>query len=333
MTGSFLISGAGGLGVQLGSDTRFNVVNAGSSATISAPINGAFSLIKQGAGTLVLSGANTATGFTLIEGGTLDAASATSIASGNIAISNDAVLRTSGTLENTIETRPGASGIAGSAQIVAPTGSTLTLTGFIRHASTGTLTFGSASDTGTIVADTFGAFTAHEKSYQLAGGTLRFANANSASNLLSFPALFGTGKTSIDAGAVLDTGGFHTVIGSLDLDGGIIRSSTGALDLEVSISHATTATQNGVFQGTSSSDQVQLNVYTSLNLSQTNFVNWTTGADQIIINGLVGVGGIFTKNVEIVGSNRSDIITCAHGDDDIFGYMGIDMIDGEMVMT
>ena len=53
-----------------------------------------YTLVKDGAGTAILSGANTYTGLTSVDGGTLVLAASGALSSGNYAINNDATLQT-----------------------------------------------------------------------------------------------------------------------------------------------------------------------------------------------------------------------------------------------
>ncbi len=107
-------------------------------------------IIKAGAGTLTLAGANTYAGGTAINGGTLVAAHATAgndidaLGTGTVTLANGALRSTvTGTLETPLTFS------AGTATIAAATDKTLTLTGFFSIGSGATsLHFGSATDQG-----------------------------------------------------------------------------------------------------------------------------------------------------------------------------------------
>ena len=80
-------SDAGRLNIALGINGNIDVVNSGATLVISGVISGAFSCTKTGTGTLSLSGANTYTGTTTINAGTL-VMSAGSLASTNITLAS-----------------------------------------------------------------------------------------------------------------------------------------------------------------------------------------------------------------------------------------------------
>ena len=95
----------------------------------SAAIQGSASIIKENTGTLVLTGANTYTGATAINGGTLRVtnSSGSATGSGTVSINTGATLSGSGTVSptgaNTVIVQPG-----GASPYIAPTGTnTLTI--------------------------------------------------------------------------------------------------------------------------------------------------------------------------------------------------------------
>jgi autotransporter-associated beta strand protein len=317
-TGIFLLADFH-LAVTLESNTVFNVMNPDSRAIIDANVGGVGTLVKTGGGLLELNGSNTFTGGIAITAGTLHAQNDAALGSGQVTISNDALFRSSGVIDNTIVTLVGASGPGGSAQIAVAGGQTLVLTGLLSHLSQGTISFGSSDLNGTIVASFAGINeTASELPYRIAGGTLRMDNALSAAGLLSFP---GTGLTEILSGAILDTGGFATTISSLHLNGGTIRSTIGALDLTVNHVSNAAIVQFGTIEGSGEVDHVTINASLNYELGAFNFVGWDSGTDTITLNGSA------ISNA-LSGSNANDTINGLGGADLIEGGDGDDLIDG-----
>ncbi|MFM5948851.1 MAG: beta strand repeat-containing protein [Novosphingobium sp.] len=316
-TGTFSITPGFDTRVRLDSDIQFNLINSDSFARVSAPISGFGAIVKVGPGILSLEGSNTFLGGMMINGGLLSAFDAGSLSTGRIALANNGVVRTVGSAANLIETSSGAVGTAGSGQILAPTGGTLTLTGVLSHLSQGTLTFGSATSTGTIIAS-FSSIAENltTSGYTIGGGTLRLDDAFVAANLFSRP---GTGLTKI--AGTLDTGGFSTTISNLDMDGGSIIASAGALIVTVNHSGAGTIAQAGVITGTGGFDGLTVNTTGNINLNGISFSNWNAALDQVTINGSAAAN-------TITGSTTRDTIFGFDGNDTLIGNGGIDTFDG-----
>lgn len=316
------ISGASGLTVRLDSFTYFDVINAGTSATIGAPISGVGGFAKASAGTLYLTGlSNIFSGGLFVDGGTLDAAGDGSLGSGAVTISNAAVLVSQGTVDNSIGTVASATGSVGTGRIAASANQTLTLTGALNHASKGSFIFGNVSDSSTLFPTTIVASfssVAHNatlSSMQLAGGTLKLGTALAAATLFDFA---GSGATSI-TGGILDTGGFAATISNLNMSGGMITSTGGALNLTLNHNSPDNPFQYGSFQGTAGVDLLTFNG--SWVAIASTFSNWTSGVDIIQINGTGGVNNLG-------GSYQADEIWGYDGDDFLFGWGGADTIDG-----
>jgi fibronectin-binding autotransporter adhesin len=83
----------GGTGYSNGAPVALTVGFNNSTTTYSGVMSGPGSLIKAGAGTLTLSGANTYTGNTTVDAGTLELAQPTLASGSTVVISNSAVLR------------------------------------------------------------------------------------------------------------------------------------------------------------------------------------------------------------------------------------------------
>lgn len=314
--GEFEITGIGGLRVDLGNfRTDFDVVNAGTTARLNAQIVGSGTLAKFGDGTLVVGNNNaTWTGGITVNDGILQAGGG-ALGSGNVFLQTGGTLRASGTVTNLI----GVATTGGS--ITAAAGGTATLNGYFSVGTTtlgGQVTFGSATDTGTIIANFSGTEVSTNSSFNIAGGTLRLENSAVATALLQTP---GTGLTGIASGATLDTRGFDTVITNLDLNGGTIRTSTGVMDLNIDDNTAGTTSQSGTIEGTAGTDSVRVDVNAGFSFAGVNFTNWTDGTDTITIVGNAGINGI-------VGSTHRDFIDGGDGNDVIFGNGGLDQIGG-----
>lgn len=315
--GEFEISGFGGLRVQLANETEFNVSTAGTTARINAQIIGSGGLTKLGAGTLQLGNStSTFTGHVSIEGGTLYALNGGALGHGIIDVSNNAILRASGTVTSSVGTVDGATGTAGNGQIMAVAGTTLTLAGNFGHTSNGILTLGNAVDNGTIAfAITAAAWGGG--AFRFAGGTIRIDNAFSGNSTFYGSNITGT---EISTGATLDTNGFQTNVKNLDLDGGTIRSSNGALLLTVSDTTTSVNSQAGTIEGTANADVINIDVLNNWTFAGTTFTNWSA-------NDIIDIDGSANANT-ITGSQFKDVIQGAGGNDMLIGNGGNDNLDG-----
>jgi autotransporter-associated beta strand protein len=318
-TGTFLIESGIGGNIQLASNTTFNVVDAGGRAVLIAPIIGSGILFKTGNGTLDLDSTNSFDGGIRIQGGILDAAGDFALGSGPVQISNNAAFRSIGTIDQTFHTIFGATGTAGSAQFLAANSTTMNLVGALNHLSQGTINFGSATNTGTIIAS-FSSIVDNpdNSSYRIAGGTLRFGDAFNAANLLLRP---GQGLTELTNGGILDTAGFNATISNIDFDAGTIRSSAGALNVTVVNTFTATNQQTGTLEGTAGVDQFVVFADFGFSFAAMTLTNWTAGADLITINGSA-------NDNNLAGSTGNDTIIGYSGNDTLFGVGGIDTLIG-----
>jgi serralysin len=312
-------SSTAGLRMTLASDLLVNVVTAGSLARFDLPVLGAGTLIMSGAGTLELNAANSFTGGIDIIGGILDAVNDTALGTGTVTISNNATFRSSGSVNQVFATNLNVTGNAGSATIAAAAATTLTLTGTLSHLSQGTMNFGSATDTGTVVASLGSILeNATNSSFRINGGTLKIGNAFNAANLFSHP---GQGLTELANGGILDTAGFATTISNLDFDAGTIRTSVGTLNVTVNDIFIAINAQTGTIEGTAGVDQFTVNAEFGFNLSGVTLSNWTAGTDLITINGSA-------SNNTLTGTSGRDTINGFDGIDTLIGGGGIDTING-----
>ncbi|MCJ2089588.1 autotransporter-associated beta strand repeat-containing protein [Methylobacterium sp. E-005] len=233
-------TGAGDAGALTGTSTAgvSGAVTLGANAAIGGTgrltISGAigdsgngFGLTKVGAGTLVLSAANTYSGGTTVSagtlqlnhqtGGTIDAGGTGTITVGDagLAFAQTGTLANQLTLNGTIASRIGAAA-----------GTTTTLTGGFDAQRAPRVVFGSSSDTGTIVLSPGGtASAARSQTYEIAGGTLRAGDTTLGGIFL------GLVGTQIDAGGTLDLNGFTSAIRNLQGDtattGGVLTNAAG----------------------------------------------------------------------------------------------------------
>ena len=201
-------------------------INAAANATISGAINGGFNLTKSGASTLTLTGTNTYTGSTTINGGTLSVAGDANLGVGtiNLGAGNSTLAVTNGgTIDNNLS-------LTGSAalQVV----SDLTWSGAISGNNTlnktgaGTLTL-SATNTAT------GPMTVS------AGTLLVTGSVVSATNVSNGATLGGTGTVgnivTVQNGGTLSPGvsGVNGGIGKLTINGGLDMQSGSILAVQI----------------------------------------------------------------------------------------------------
>jgi autotransporter-associated beta strand protein len=325
--GPTVFSSAFGLNMRLDDELFVNTVNSGTITRFDLDVSGTGQMIKTGNGILELNGTNSFTGGILIYGGLLDAENDAAMGTGGVLIAFLAMFRSAGTIDNDFRTGNLSVGNDGSGQIVAATGTAMTLTGALNHVSQGTIYFGDADNAGTIVASfssiTHNATVSH---FALNGGTLRMGAAYAAANLFSNPVstTFFEGETG--GNGTLDTGGFATTISNLTLKKATIRTSSGALDVTFNGYFTIAGTGGGVtggfIEGTSGVDRLIVNTTSYARLSGGGFLtfsNWTDGVDIIEINGS-------GADNDLYGSTKRDTINGFDGADDIIGFGGIDTI-------
>jgi uncharacterized protein with beta-barrel porin domain len=254
-------------------------------------------ITKTGAGTLVLSNANTYSGGTVIYSGTLQldhATSGTIDAAGSNAIGvttgGTLELAVTGTLGNAIEI----GGVTGGT-IAATAGKTATLTGAFQSIG-GNATFGSTTDTGTVV---FAPGTISPgpplTTLEVAGGILQAGTGNSGLGTLTANSV----TTQIDSGAKLDFNGNSATV--LNLQGaGTLSNGAGA----------TTTVNSGAFSGViAGGGALEVSVSTgpavtpTLTLSGVNTYTGATTVDAGATLALSGAGAIaHSAGVDVEGT-------------------------------
>lgn len=298
-------------------DTKLN-----SRAVFSNAIVSGSEIYKFGVGTLVLSGVSTTSfvGELFVNAGRVEFTQAAALGSVKINLKNSGEFVSTGgnvTINNEIES--GSKFDTG--RVAASAGDTLTIAGILssRTQSTGGFRLGGSVDSGTIILAGFaGDF--NGGGFTLSGGIVRFGTANAAATMLAQP--IGSGVVRVNPGATLDLAGFAATIGNLDLGGGIVRSSTGALRLTINDTSFNVISQSGAIEGTAQADSVIVNVSNNFAFSQSaDFNNWNSSLDAITIN------GSFLNN-QLTGSLQNDSINGGGGDDVLTGGGGVDVLAG-----
>ncbi|MGT1692416.1 autotransporter-associated beta strand repeat-containing protein [Salmonella enterica subsp. enterica serovar Winslow] len=231
------------------------------------------SLIKQGAGTLILNAENTYTGGTTISGGTLVATNVDALGSG--AVTDDATLElnTGGTFDNAI---------SGSGQVVKSGDETLTLSGANSY------TGGTLISSGTLVANNVEALGSGDVTDN---ATLELNTGGDFDNAIS-----GSGKVEKSGDDALTLSGANTYTGgTLISDGTLVASNVEALGTgDVTDNAVLELNTGGTFDNAiSGSGQVEKSGDDALTLSGAN--TYTGGT-------LISDGTLVASNVEALGT-------------------------------
>ena len=306
------VTGAGSKTLTLtGSNTAANTI---SGAIVNNSATNITSLVKSGAGTWVVGGANTFTGSTTINGGTLSIATDTGLgtapvaATANQLVLNGGTLNTSATL--TLNANRGTTINAGGGTIDVNSGTTLTYNGIL--AGAGTL---DKSNTGTFILG--GATTnTHTGDINVTGGTLQIAKT------VANTAIGDTAAVTVATGANLTfSGGVSESIGSLAGGGTVNNSNAAVMTLTTGGSNAST-NFSGVLQnsggalslvktgtGTQTLSGATANTYTgttsindgALNLNKSAGVN-ALGTGAITVGDNTGLAS--SANLVLLASNQ-----------------------------
>ncbi|MBI2814765.1 MAG: autotransporter-associated beta strand repeat-containing protein [Opitutae bacterium] len=239
-TSAFTATGAGSKTLTLtGSSTAANTIQG---AIVNNSGTNVTSLVKSGAGTWVLSGANTFTGTTAINGGTLRIDADNRLGTAPGAATANKLTFDGGTLETTasftLNANRGTTINAGGGTFDVNAGTTLTYNGIL--AGAGTLT---KADTGTLILG--GATTnIHTGDINVNAGTLQIAKT------VANTAIGDSAAVTVATGANLTfTGGVSETIGSLAGGGTVDNTNAAAIALTAG-GNNTSTNFSGVIQDT-----------------------------------------------------------------------------------
>ncbi|MGX5799737.1 autotransporter domain-containing protein [Bradyrhizobium sp. Arg314] len=291
-----------------GSAATIQVDNAVSVVIGSALSDGATgnSLTKTGGGTLTLDNANTYTGGTTINAGTLNIGNMGALGTGEVTLTGGGALNSTvtGDLAN------GVNFVAGSfATVSASTGRTLTLGGRVNMGSGGgaTVHFGSATNAGTVVLDPGGGVIHRASSIAIDGGTLRLGRHGSD---YTQPAA----GTSIASGATLDINGSASVN---HLSGaGIVTNDSGAAATLTAINDSASTFSGVIGDGTGSIALAKTGSGALTLSGASTYSGGTTISAGTLQLGNGGTTGSIVGNVVNNGTlafNRSDALTFGGG--------------------
>src|SRR5436309_2904445 len=238
------------LGITFAATRTVTVSNAATTLTISGVITGAGGLTKSGAGTLVLSAANTYTGVTTINAGTISIPTDAALGTPPGAATPGRIVFAGGTLRSTATFALAANrgiSLSGAGTISTDPATTLTYGGII--AGPGGLT---KAGTGTLLVSGLSTYTG---ATAISAGTLRLSATN---------AIGSTSAVTVTAGATFDLGGFSDVVGSLAGAGTVTSSAPGTVTLSAGGNNSSTAFTGVIQDG---SGQVGLPVTGTVSLS------------------------------------------------------------------
>ena len=258
--------------VTLASASTVGTTAAGDSLTLSGVVGGGNALTKVGAGTLTLSGANTYTGATNINAGTVVASNATALGTtgGATVVANTATLRINNVAIGAEAVTLNGTGVGGAGA----------LQGIGAASLAGGVTLNTASTVGvTAAADALtlsGVVGGGVALTKVGAGTLTLSGANTY-----------TGATNVNAGTVVASNA--TALGTT---GGATTVAAGAtLNINNVAIGAETVTLNGTLQGTGAAASLAGNVA----LGAANSVTAAAG-DTLTLSGVVSGGNPLNKN-------------------------------------
>src|SRR5205809_1102570 len=284
------------LGITFAATRTVTVSNAGTTLTISGVMSGAGGLTKSGAGTLVLSAANTYTGVTTINAGTVSIAADAALGATPAAATPGKIVFGGGTLRTTasftLATNRGIA-LTGPGTISTDPGPTLTYGGII--AGAGSLT---KACTGTLLPSGVATYTG---ATAINAGTLRLGITN---------AIGSASAVTVAAGATFDLGGFSDVIGSLAGAGTVTSSAAGAVILTAGGNNSST-TLSGLLQNGSGTVALTKAGTGTLTLSANNTYTGTTtvSAGTLLVNGSQGSSAASLNGGTLGGTGTGGAVT------------------------
>jgi outer membrane autotransporter protein len=258
--------------------TGGGAIATGITATIASALTGAGGLEKTDQGTLVLSAANSYSGGTFVNGGTLSIASDT-----NLGAATGAVTLDGGTLENTAAFRSARGVTLGAGGGEFKTDADLTLTNVVGGAGSllktgaGTLTL-TANDT-------------YTGGTEISAGTLQLGNGGTTGSI--------SGAIDNDAALVLDRSDVWTLTGPIGGTGSVTQAGIGTVVLTgennyaggTTISSGTLQLGNGGTSGSITGDVID---HGSLAFNR---------SDNVVFDGKITGGG----NINQIGSGATDL--------------------------
>ena len=284
--GTLLVDAPGSYGVDLSiTDNDGTIDTDGNNAAFTGVISGSGGLIKAGAGTLVLTGANTYSGGTTITGGTL--VGTTTSLQGDI-VNNAALIfdqATNGTFGGVV---------SGSGTFTKDGAGTLTLTGANSYTGGTTITEGTLVGT-----------TASLQGDIVNNAALVFdqgANGTFAGNVS------GSGALTKDGAGTLTLTGANTYTGGTTIAGGTLVGTTASLQGDI-VNNAALVfdqTANGSFGGEiSGSGAFTKSGAGLLNLTGTSDFNGTTtvSAGRLAVNGSLAASDVDVQSGGSIGGN------------------------------
>jgi len=284
------------LAITFAATRTVTVSNAGTTLTISGVISGTGGLTKSSAGTLVLSGANTYTGVTTINAGTVSIAADAALGATPGAATPGKIVFGGGTLRTTASfTLATNRGIALTAPgtISTDPGTTLTYGGIIAGASSLT-----KAGTGTLLLSGVATYTG---ATAINAGTLRLGTTN---------AIGSASAVTLAAGATFDLNGFGDVIGSLAGAGTVTSGVAGAVTLTAGGNNSTT-TFSGLMQNGSGTVALTKTGTGTLILSGANTYSGTTtvSAGTLLVNGTQAASAVSVNGGTLGGTGTVGAIS------------------------
>jgi fibronectin-binding autotransporter adhesin len=314
-------------------NTVFNIADGGAavdlliSSKLGNGSQGNHRLLKQGAGTMVLSGVNTYNGGTEILGGTLSVSALSGIGTGYLAIKNGSTFQYTGTGSETRSGQfyfdNGSAGIevtnasavlslwktsGGHTQTLVKTGA-----GTLRYGANGDNTGASAQVNAGVLESISSSSNNFASVTVNSGGTFRLGTTDGAGVAITADhQIWNGGSVTLNAGSTFDQNGMNETIGTLGLNGGAIVGG-GVLSVATAInaqsgSSATSLAGNAGFNKTtvgtvtlSGANSYGGITEVSAGTLLVNGVNSGTGAVNVASGAILGGSGRIAGNVNVSG--------------------------------